>query len=868
MRINQKIPFVRIFFFLLLTGFCCVSCEDDYIYDNKGEMPEGLNSSIYEYMVEDGSFTYFIRLIDDLGYSEVLSRTGSKTLFPVRDDAFKHFLESKNEFGVSSYEQLSVAQKRSIMNRSMLNMAYLAGMLSNASSNNDDATMGEGRAIRKQTDNTFLDSVSFSPNNSSLFSANTWWERFRSKGLYMLDDETRRYNTFFTPENMNIRGMTPEDFAIITNNATYSDEAYYVNGIRIVEPDIICKNGYIHILENVLSLTKNMDQLIRDNGETGLFSRLMTKFSAPYYSQNIARQVTDYYDGSTPLRPVLPNVDSVFIKKYFTDNFTYDPEGNTVSNYGLLYYDPANNSYGGDEDMGAMFVPTDEAMNAYFNGSRGSFLKDAYGTWDKVPTSILALFIKNHQKKSFFSSLPHTWSEMNDEASFAMNVNKADIKKAHIANNGVVYLSNTVYPPVDYQCVYASTLISNDTKIMNWGIQHKGLKFYLYLRSMENMYNLIVPTDEAFQNYRDPLSWANNPTAAGREIWNFYYSPEYNMVFANIYNVDESGNKAGFKTAYTYSPEHQRLIENRLMDIIDMHIVVGDKNKTTGAMSGYIDDGQTLYALTKSGTTLKISGSGMATIVAGGGDIEQGTQPATILKAYESDNGKTFFMDKILHDPIKSVYQILGEHEEYKAFFNLLTSGGIFSNRRTPGSDLGGLGYIVNSFNNFRYTVFVPTKEALDAVFAGDKSTRDLWTWDEINSIDHALPNYAQLRKEKETLLTEFLKYHFMDNSVYINGKSYTTDYETAARFESQYGGGKFRKITVNSNGSDMVITGTDSHTAKVIKTQNLYNVMARDYIVKYITKGGVQVPNTIESSSRAVIHLIDNVLRYEKNDE
>ena len=871
MRINQKIPVVGLFFFLILTCFCYVSCEDDYIYDNKGAIPEGLNSSIYEYMEKDGNFTCFIRLIDDLGYSEVLSRTGSKTLFPARDDAFERFFKSKNEYGVSSYEALSIAQKRGIMNSSMLNMAYLAGMLSNVSSNNDNPVMGEGRAVRKQTDNTFLDSVSFFPNNAALFSANTYWERFRSKnGLYLLDDESQRYNAFFTPANRNIRGITREDFAIITNNAAYSDVTYYVNGIRVVEPDVICKNGYIHVLEEVLTPAKNMDQLIRDNGETNLFSRLMGKFSAPYYYQDISRQVTDYYDGSTPLRPVLPNVDSVFVKRYFTDEFANDPDGNTVGNYGLLYYDPANHSYGRDEDMGAMFVPTDEAMNQYFTGSRGNFLKDAYGAWDNVPTAILALFIKNHQKKSFFSSLPHLWSEMNDEASFAMNVKKEDIKKAYITSNGVVYLSNTVYPPVDYQCVYASTLISDNTKIMNWGIQRNAdgdtylSKFYLYLRSMENMYNLIIPTDEAFKNYRDPLSWAFNPTAAGREIWDFYYSPEYDLVFANIYNVDDSGNKAGLKTAYTYSYSHQLLIQNRMNDIIDMHIVVGDMNKVTGTMSGYVDDGNTQYALTKSGATLKFDGGGLTTAMTGGGDIEQGLQPASILRAYDSDNGKTFFIDKILHDPIKSVYQILGEHEEFEAFFSLLTSGGIFSTKRAPGSDLGGLGYVVNSFNNFRYTVFVPTKAALDAVFAGDKSTRDLWTWDEINSIDPGLPDYAQLRNEKETLLTEFLKYHFMDNSAYINGKHISADYETAARFQSLYGGGKFRKITVNSDGSDMVITGADNRTAKVIKTNDLYNLMARDFIVRYVIRGGVQTPNTIESSSRAVIHLIDNVLRYE----
>ena len=875
MKLNRKKPAVGLIFFLILTCFCYVSCEDDYIYDDPDKKPEGLYSSVYDYMKEAGNFTYFVRIIEDLGYKEILSRTGSKTLFPAQDDAFRRFFESDNEYGVSSYEELSIAQKRSLLNGSMLNMSYVAGALSNASSSD----LREGRSIRKQSDNTFLDSVAFLSKFSTQLTANDYWKRFQSKGLYLVDDETSRYNVFFTPANRQ-RGITEEDFAIISNNATYQKNAYYVNGIRIIKPDVICNNGYIHVVEELLLPVKNLDQTIRDNGNTQLFSHLLNKFSAPYFYQDISKQVMDYYNGSTPLRPLLPDVDSVFVKRYFTDARTTGPYGkdDLVGDYGVLYFDPAEYSYSGDEDMGVMFVPSDEAMDQYFNGPRGQFLKDTYGSWDNIPTSILALFLKNHQKKSFLNSLPHAWPAMNDEASFAMNVKKADIKKAHIASNGIVYVTHAVYPPVDYQCVYASTLISNNTKIMNWAIQQKTMKYYLYLRSMENMYNLIIPTDEAFHNYRDPLSWgiwANNPTAttaAGREIWDFYYSSLYNMVFANIYNVDASGEKGSLKNTYTTNVSHQQWIENRLNDIIDMHIVIGYKNKASGAMSGYIDDGVGEYALSKSGATLKINGSGIGATFTGGGDIEINEVPAKIEVAYNSDNGKTFFINKIIQDPFKSVYQVLKEQDEYQAFFKLLTGdrAGIFSNRRASGSDIGGLTpYLINSFNNFRYTIFVPTKAALDAVFAGNKESRDLWTWEEITSINTSLPNYAQLRDEKTTLLTEFLKYHFMDNSVYIDGKSLSATYETSARYESQYGGGKFRKITVNSNGTNLNIIGGNDQTAQVLKTNNsegkpLYNLMARDYIVKYEKRDGNEFPSSIESSSRVVIHLIDKALRYE----
>lgn len=50
-----------------------------------------------------------------------------------------------------------------------------------------------------------------------------------------------------------------------------------------------------------------------------------------------------------------------------------------------------------------------------------------------------------------------------------------------------------------------------------------NLKYHLYLRSMDNQYNLLVPTDDAMANYRDPITWAlwANEGVDKREIWSF-----------------------------------------------------------------------------------------------------------------------------------------------------------------------------------------------------------------------------------------------------------------------------------------------------------------------------------------------------------
>lgn len=99
----------------LLTA--CVDKNEEVDADS---MPEWLHGSIYETLQNpqsnglDGTFTYYLKLADDLNYKETLSRTGSKTVFPANDSAFVRFFKS-NKWGVTSYDQLSTAQETALL---------------------------------------------------------------------------------------------------------------------------------------------------------------------------------------------------------------------------------------------------------------------------------------------------------------------------------------------------------------------------------------------------------------------------------------------------------------------------------------------------------------------------------------------------------------------------------------------------------------------------------------------------------------------------------------------------------------------------------------------------------------------------------
>ena len=831
---------------LLLMGCLATSCSDYYEYEERE--PDFLGASIYDYLKEKGNFTYYLRLIDDLNYGQVLQLTGSKTVFPAPDEAWQRFFEGDNPYGVRSYDELTVAQKRCMLNASIVNMAYLAYMLANTS--DAESQSGEGTAVRRATQYTYLDSIQLCQDNRQ-FEAPFWTRFNQTGGLRLVDDESDTYMVHFTPQHTLANKIPTADFSLILGQE-YDPQGIYINGSHVDQQDVTCKNGYIHVMHDVLTPLQPMSQLIGRHPQMSDFSRLMERFSAPYYNSDVTSAVHQLYDGTDRTRPLIS--DSIFTKHYFTETRPQDPDGNDMTNYGLLYFDPSQNSYGGLQDMGVMFVPTNEALEAYINDGKGSYLKDAYGVWDNVPTNLVALFVKNHQKKSFMTSLPSMWETMNDESSFAMHVSKDDVVTSFVTGNGVVYMTNKVYPPIDYQSVYASVMTNEHTRIMNWALQDREMKFYLYLRSMENMYNLLVPTDEALQNYRDPISWAKGQSS--REIWGFKYDETRdNPVTADVFSVNDDGTKGELKRTI----EDQSLLRNRLYDICDRHIIVGTMDDD-GNMGGYIDDGSRHFYQSKGGSTIYVEGQLSQMTAQGGGDIEQQVASAQQVNRYEADNGRCYIIDRILQDPTNSVYTNMQKHGEFARFFELLNGNdmvfrmfendaeikGIFTLNRT--SQSSGLGNVVSSFGNFQYTVLVPTNEAVEAAFAADPT---LHTWDEIAE---QMSN-PSIQREWAVRLMRFLQYHFVDNSTYVDKQPFSAlTYETAARSD----GGRFQKITVSGDGQNLTFTDSQGNQAHVVKTPGLYNLQSRDFIVN---SSDYRTATQIVSSSQSVIHLIDRAL-------
>lgn len=848
--------FDRILAILVIAVSILASCTDDYYYDDKE--PGWLGTNIYDELKSRGNFTNYVKLIEDLNYKEVLQLTGSKTLFVANDSSFTAFYKS-NPWKVSKYEDLTLAQKKMLFNYSMINNAYVLKMLANYY----DGALHEGTAMRRLTALSAIDSIPFEMGDQ--LPTSSYWNGFRFKGLRLLKDNTGTPLVYFTKDFLEKYSITNDDFKALTGESR-TDNDVHVFDNRVNTRDIVCKNGFLNIVDRVEVPPYNMAQYIATNSDVKIFSKLLDRFCAPYYDA----VNTNLYK---LLHPEF--TDSIYNKSYFSalGGETYLPDNKYNLSYtkanNLLPFDPGWNAYSASgsaiqADMAAMFVPTDEAMNNYFDSKVGEILKSRFGSWDNIPDEIVLPFIKRHMRTSLIESVPSKFDRMVDGENYPLPVKKDHIVNSYMGVNGEVYTTNNVYPPVAYISVYSPVLLSGNTKVMNWAINISEPNFdktdyfafyQLYLNSLVSKYSLFIPTDEYLHKFMDPISYSQDVQG----VLKYWYNNKTNVVNATVYKYSKATGLVGDSLDVITD---QSFLKNRLWDILANHIVVGD-----------VETGDKYY-ITKGNDIIKVEGSGTNLTVQGGQDIINGTVCKTT-NLFNQANGNTYFLDKPIEPALKSVYKTLSENPQFSEFYELLSGvpdtciNQIFAKQ--------GVDFRIKFFNAYRYTVYAPTNEAVNAAIDSKRIT----PWQTIYAMTNIRERSAAIQK-----MIRFLKYHFQDNAVFfgqvVNDQFQSATIKTDAT-PTHYGTSKnkYFKLGVVGTGTDLTITmdskvGEPVRVAKVVTANGLYNIIAKDYIFGKLpslyknvdgtgaSTAGVFSSSTISTSASAIIHQIDNVLTIE----
>lgn len=975
----------------LLSTVGFTSCADDkfHLKDYEESTPEFLGQSIYHELQNRGEFSTVLRLIDDLEYAEVLSKTGSKTLFVANDSAYGEFFKN-NPWGVTSYEGLSKNQKRVLLNNSMLNNAYVLEMLANTEGGGKNLCLRQGTSATA-SDSVTRWSVADLPKTLSLTETD-WFSQLRSKGdsVYMALDATDPMMTHFLEGQMKNKNITFGDVEKIMNDVPWIPEGTtsfgFINDCRIIDGDIVCLNGYLHLLDKVLLAPGNMAEVIRSNGNTNYFSAMLDRFAAPYYNEQLTRQYKALNDISA---------DSIFEKRYISNRsqgggkITKRPDGLSFGEQQFLPFDPGWNQYAvssstvKEQDMAAMFVPSDEAMLNYFVYGGGTDLIQRYGIAEnteenllvnlyQIPLHLIQPLIQNLMKDSFNESVPSKYLTIVNDAQDQMFASytseeayKAHIDKCLLANNGVIYITNTVDAPADYASVIAPALISSNTQIVRSVVRaddnyiegtsynNAPLKQYFstYLKAMQSNFSFFVPIDEGLEayGYVEPASFATQPFGAkstNRYYWSFKYDDKTRgaviPVEATAYNYNlakgqqpgtdkKKGNSYVSKVTDNMSAGVGQQKRMNLIEMIDQHILVHDN-------PAGVNDGRTYY-LSRNGAPVRLTekgtfeGKNIGMKVEGGYQVmindpaegyAENDHKAEVLEGYDKTstsngygNGMTYLIDRPIQPTMRSVYNHFKANAELSPFYefyelanpdyvsdDLLRACGYYKQEvldaktglptgefkdmssadqqaeklkfhvfaRQNDNVQGTTTYcpanneqLVRFFNNYNYTIYVPTNEQVTAARA-----KGLMTWNEIeewvkgrtNDYENELSE-ADLAKARTmiTVLVNFVKYHFQDQSVFVDNITGTQQYQTSCIDNVT---NSYLSLDVNQSPSTLSVLDRSGKTVDVVASEEMRNILARD--ICYNARAASA--SYIKNSSYVVIHQIDGYLNFNSPED
>lgn len=827
---------------LFAAGLGMYSCSDTYDLDSKQPTDANGNSlqSIYGYLEsQEGNFSTFMQLIKDLKQDEILSKTGSKTLFVADNNAFAEFFKS-NKWGVTSYSQLSESQKKLLLYSAMIDNPYTTSMLSNAAGVGTGAPT-RGEACRRNSSLAIYDSVLVVNTSSDILPKNARFDELRANHpkedvVIFTDNSAAAPMVHFTAKYITANKITYGDVDFLFNdkNRTLENnpsEFLCVNNARVTnineDANIFCKNGFVHKVDRVIVPLDNMAEIIRKNPNSKIYSSIIERYAALAYD----KALTEAYNNNKGT-----SFDSVFIKRYYSDRTfgstvqtakPFDEDKSGVKIEGKLKFDPGWNTYIPSlfndrdpmmEDMGVMLVPTDSAMNVWWEKEGGSVVRDYYGSLEATPLTTLQDLVNVNMIESFNSAVPSRFNSVLNDANERLGITAADIDHVEIGCNGAVYYTNKVFAPTSYSSVlFPAVVDTTNFKVVKKAIDQ--LDYKAYLNSMVSTYSFFLPTNEGLLSYVDPVSYG----ATSSNMWLFKYDKASDNIFAEVWACEQDAdgkwyrtgdnfvNRVGWKSNKAIGCKGQitntsgdEFMTDRMEDILDNCIVIeplvqGKKfYRTKGnnfvKVEGTIDDLN----------SIKVYGSGQA----------ETNDPLSVSHIYDMKNGKSYVVDGAIMGTQKTVAAALADYDEFSSFLTVLQYSGAVNLKNTKDNwiaatkdaNLGNLfsfksygsvgaedkpagsnasGKANYLLNNYHYTVYAPTNQAMEKAYELglprpeliDQMEEELSSADERGVSSDSIQHEIDLLKEA---LLDFVKYHIQDNSIYMDEGFESGAYETA----------------------------------------------------------------------------------------
>ena len=239
---------------VIILGGCA-----EYNQNEKYKRPDWLAGKLYTVIAEQDDLSEFAECLRIVGLDTIINVSGCFTIFAPNDEAMEQFLAENHYTRVSD---IPVDELERMVECHIIQNPWTYRQLHELNIDgwvNPKDPSSQPNAYKRQT-------ILRNPNEK-------YWIRNTGDRDVILMDSTvassyrmvyvrsRKYAPLFYDEFFNIYGLSDEDFSFYYGRQYVSGSIYYANA-RIVRPDIIAENGFVHVIDRVVKPFLNGKEML------------------------------------------------------------------------------------------------------------------------------------------------------------------------------------------------------------------------------------------------------------------------------------------------------------------------------------------------------------------------------------------------------------------------------------------------------------------------------------------------------------------------------------------------------------------------------------------------------------------------------
>lgn len=500
---NKTILLPLLVLFGMFAG--CEKWTEQEIY----KRPAWLPGKLYTAVSVQENLTLFAECLRLTGLDKILDVSGSWTVFAPTDEAMKQFLAENGYANISDIpldELERIAEFHIVQNPwsyGQLQILGINGWRKGEAANSNPLAYKRETMLRNPVEKY-------------------WIKKAAKKEMIVLDSigsdgykrvyiQSRKYVPIFYDEYVKINGITSADFRFYFDRPYEYGNVYFA-GAKIIKQDIFAENGFVHIIDRVVSPMMNAKELLEDE-RSGESYKLFMEMVYWYYPEFVSNIPATFNQPEVRAGGL---VDTLWDLNYANLPFNLHSERIINLNQTLARHN-------------GLYAPTDEAFRKFIDGTLT--IKSGFPHWPdhkSLPKDIVEIIINQN-----FRSTP-IYPSTNQYRQIFNNANRYHQKEGDIIRKE--FGSNCTFIGLDsYNPDRVFTSVTGPVFCRpSYSIFRRALLFSGAINTIANhpgeLYFFPIPDYAFLADSSLVINWINRD----EEIYNFVVLNKYSGRVENV----------------------------------------------------------------------------------------------------------------------------------------------------------------------------------------------------------------------------------------------------------------------------------------------------------------------------------------------